>query len=299
MWTQSRIGTYPKISNLVLAPLAALASTALLLMAVVMGFASPASAQEIDVDFCTNFYPELCLGPDGEIDPDLFPYLIDGTPIPGYTDPAYDLAVLALERHRGGDDLDGNGVPDSPEIAVCGEAGCLPEAMAESEVTEPDALVINMCKGNPESASSVEVDISEGMNPKKLVSVFTLSSPTVNYMGSYPESGKVKVTVGPGGLEFGTHRVVAVGTADGLNEAEIKVWRLDVNERFNCSATTASVATTRVTSQVQGSTQTAGTSPARTGASIGAFVGFGAAVSLLGSAMLVGLRRRRAQTVNE
>ena len=73
MWTQSRIGTYPKISNLVLAPLAALASTALLLMAVVMGFASPASAQEIDVDFCTNFYPELCLGPDGEIDPELFP----------------------------------------------------------------------------------------------------------------------------------------------------------------------------------------------------------------------------------
>lgn len=156
-------------------------------------------AEEIDVDFCTNFYPELCLGPDGEIDPGTFPYLIDGTPIPGYTDPAYNLAVLTLERHRGGDDLDGNGVPDSPEIAVCGEAGCLPEAMAESEVTEPDALVINMCKGNPESASSVEVDISEGMNPKGVLRCFTLSSPTVNYMGSYP-SGKVTVTVGPGGL---------------------------------------------------------------------------------------------------
>jgi hypothetical protein len=257
-----------------------------------------ASAQEIDIDFCTNFYPELCMGEDGEIDAALFPW--DGASIPGlvgestYVDGRYSKAVDALARHRAGDDLDGNGIPDSPEIAVCGEAGCLDDWAATAEVTEPDSKVLECCDDNNQaSINRVEVDISEGMNQDKLVSVFTLSTPVVHYVGSYPEGGKVEVRSDPPKLEPGVHRIVAVGTADGLNEPEIKVWRLDVvTETHSTTATTAKPTTT--TARVAGTSQSASArTTARTGANVGSWVMGGSALLVLGSALMIGARRRR------
>ena len=255
-----------------------------------------ASAQEIDIDFCTNFYPELCMGEDGEIDPALFPLLVDGQPVnlPGYVDSRYQEAVDALARHRAGDDLDGNGIPDSPEIAVCDEAGCLDDWAATAEVTEPDVKVLECCDDiNQASINRVEVDISEGMNQDKLVSVFTLSTPVVHYVGSYPEGGKVEVRSDPPKLELGVHRIVAVGTADGLNEPEIKVWRLDVvKETHATTATTAKPTTT--TARVAGTSQSASArTTARTGANVGSWVMGGSALLVLGSALMIGARRRR------
>ena len=252
------------------------------------------SAQEIDVDFCTNFYPELCLGEDGEIDPALFPFLIDGVAVPGYTDPRYDVAVAALARHRAGDDTDGNGIPDSPEIGVCGEPGCLDDWAATAEVTEPDAKILECCDGDNENTIN-KADISKGMNKNKLVSVFTLSTPVVHYVGAYPDGGKVEVRSDPPRLEVGVHRIVAVGTADGLNEAEVKVWRLDVITEKDVATSTTAGQSTSTTAQVAGQTQsTAAATTARTGADVGKWVMGGSALVLLGSALVIGARRRRS-----
>jgi hypothetical protein len=266
----------------------------------VVGTAIPASAQEVDIDFCTNFYPELCIGSDGEIDKALFPFVIDGAVIPGYTDPRYDLAVAALARHRAGDDTDGNGIPDSPEIAVCGAPGCLPEWAANAEVTEEEEKVITYPAGRPEESTSATVSL-KGLNPKKLVSVFTLSTPIVNYFGAYPASGSATVTAGPEGPDFGIHRIVAVGTADGENAAAVKVWRLDVN-KLESSTSTSTSTTAAPQPTVGGASQapasggsSSATTPARTGAQTAPWVFAGAAAVLVGSALVVGARRRQAK----
>ena len=276
------------------------AAAALVTGVTVFGLTVPVSAQEVDIDFCTNFYPELCMGDDGEIDRDMFPFLVDGVAIPGYTDARYEAAVTALARHKAGDDLDGNGIPDSPEISVCGKAGCLPEWAASAEVTEGEAKVIDYPVGKPGSSSSTKVDL-KGLNPDKLVSVFTLSTPIVNYFGSYPDSGTATVTAGPNGPDFGVHRIVAVGTADGENAAAVKVWRLDVLPRDDTGAatTTTAAAGQNGASNVQGATQSAstastGTTTARTGAQAGPWIMAGSAAVLLGSALILGARRRRA-----
>lgn len=147
--------------------------------------------------------------------------------------------------------------------------------------------------------SSTKVDL-KGLRPDKLVSVFTLSTPIVNYFGSYPDSGTATVTAGPNGPDFGVHRIVAVGAADSKRSA-VKVWRLDVLPRDDTGATTTTTAAAgqNGASNVQGATQSAstastGTTTARTGAQAGPWIMAGSAAVLLGSALILGARRRRA-----
>ena len=137
-------------------------------MLAVGGFAVPAGAETVDPALCTNFYPELCMGADGQID-------ITLSGIEGYA-----AAIAALDRHRAGDDTDGNGVPDSVEISLCEAAGCIAEWAANS-TPNMQALSMELCPAEltKEGINMLTVPIPSGFDKKKLVSAFTLSDPEI------------------------------------------------------------------------------------------------------------------------
>lgn len=240
----------------------------------------PAGAQDETVDpaLCTNFYPELCLDSNGEIAAWLAAEDLD----------AYTKAIGALGRHRAGDDEDGNGVPDSVEISLCGTAGCIGDWAANATPTYAP-LTMELCPEalTKEGVNQLTVPIPDGFDQKKLVSAFTLSTPAVQYFGAYPASGEVVIKRGD--LDPGTHRLVIVGTREGQDAAAVAMWRLD------CVTCKSAPAVKGVT-QVRNSTNTARPT-SRTGSSSTApMVMAGGALVLLGGALVIGVRRRKGAT---
>lgn len=260
-------------------------------------FAAPASAQnEVDPAWCLNYYPELCVDSTGEaIDKSFFETEL----LPGYfvlDQAAYDQAVASLARQRAGDDTDGNKIPDSPEIGVCGAPGCLPDWVAKQKPTSTDELTIQCCDGIVEDAINTATwKLPNNFAPGKLMSVFTMSTPSVAYLGNYPESGSVDLKV-DGDFARPTpgepHVLVAVGTLADANEAAVSIWNMTVNKETEVAGTstgnTGAAATTGTTAA----------STAATGASnVNAYVLAGSSLLLLGTGLVLGVRRRRTADV--
>lgn len=244
--------------------------------------AAPTPRSEIDPTggaACTNFYPELCLDESGGIDLSYFE-----------TTDGYLAAVSALERHRMGDDADGNQIPDSVELAVCGEAGCLPAWAENSTPTESTVLSIECCDGTFEpDVNRVVVELPDGFNPKKLVSAFSLSTPHVHYFGAYPASGTVTFAVDGPDLSVGTHRFVVVGTSADSAAAKVAIWKVDVARE---AAAAAKAATVTKTSSGAAGAPTSTRPVARTGSNLRSLMWAGAGLLLLGYTV-VALNRRR------
>lgn len=245
---------------------------------VVMGtIAVPAGAETGTVDpaLCTNFYPELCMDANGSID-------ISKSGVDGYSK-----ALAALARHRAGDDEDGNGVPDSVEIALCETAGCIGD-WAANETPNQSPITMELCPASltKEGVNKLTATIPAGFDKKKLVSAFTMSTPEVHYFGAYPASGKIEIT--RGNLDEGTHRLVIVGTKEGEDAAAVAMWRLDC---VKCK--TQPPVAVKGAQQVRNGTSTAKPT-SRTGSSSTApMLMAGGALVLLGGALIIGVRRRK------
>lgn len=270
------------------------------LLALSVVSAPVASAQSVNLQDCTNFYPELCMNPDGSVNEQLFLDALSNGDVEGYLLEAQ--VAEAIKRHLAGDDTDGNGIPDSPEIALCGSAGCLPKWAETQKANMSPALTVHCCDGKYQAdINTINLDISKGMNPNKLVSVFTLSTPVVHYVGAYPSGGMVKMTFDPPSITLGAHKVFAVGTASGAAKPNVLIWDLTVLPEEVAAAATTTPTTAATAATVANATQsnsaaataTSAAPAATTGSNTKVWVSLGAALVLLGSALVVGSRRRR------
>lgn len=246
--------------------------------------AMPHTPAEIDPtggDVCTNFYPELCMDASGGIDFGLFK-----------TTDGYLQAVSALARHRDGDDADGNSIPDSVEIAVCGEAGCLPAWAEQSTPTEPKVLHIECCDGTFESdINRVEVPIPSGFNTKKLVSAFSLSDVNIHYFGAYPVSGSVLFSVDSPELSVGVHRFLVVGTAADKAAPRVAIWKVEVAPEVTSAAVRSE--SLKSSQSPAAPAASAATPVSRTGSNARPLLWIAAGAVLVGSAMFAAGRHRR------